>query len=100
MMSIPLSKGEKYLFSKLYLRLIIFIVGDDVFIDIEILLVIDFMNLKIKSAQSFRSVYKDRMCVRVFIRLSAHTYINICVCTVFLEKMMLNSKCSTPRPKM
>jgi hypothetical protein len=100
MMSIPLSKGEKYLFSKLYLRLIIFIVGDDVFIDIEILLVIDFMNLKIKSAQSFRSAYKDRMCVCVFIRVSAHTYINICVCTVFLEKMMLNSKCSTPRPKM
>jgi hypothetical protein len=100
MMSIPLSKGEKYLFLKLYLRLIIFIVGDDVFIDSEILLVIDFMNLKIKSAQSFRSAYKDRMCVRVFIRVSAHTYINIYVCTVFLEKMMLNSKCSTPRPKM
>jgi hypothetical protein len=36
-----------------YLRLIIFSVVDDVFIDSDALFVIDFMNLKIKSVQSF-----------------------------------------------
>jgi hypothetical protein len=36
-----------------YLRLIIFSVVDDDFIDSDMFLVIDFMNLKIKSVQSF-----------------------------------------------
>jgi hypothetical protein len=47
------------------------------------LLVIDFVNLKIKPAQSFRGDHTDRMYVRVFIEVSAHTYINIYVYTVF-----------------
>jgi hypothetical protein len=37
----------------LHLRLIILSVIDDVIVDSEILLVTDFMNLKIKSVQSF-----------------------------------------------
>jgi hypothetical protein len=47
-------------------------VRDDVPVDSATFLVTDFMNLKIKSAQSF-------------IRVSDHTYINI-ICNVFLKK--------------
>jgi hypothetical protein len=39
----------------------------DVSIDSKILLVTDFMNLKIKPAQCFGGAYKDRMCVHIFI---------------------------------
>jgi hypothetical protein len=51
------------------------------------LLVTDFVNLKIKSAQSFRCVHRDRMYVHVFIRMSAHIYISIYIYTVFLKKI-------------
>jgi hypothetical protein len=44
-------------------------VGADVLIDSEPLLVTDFMNLKIKPAQSFRGAHRGRVCVRVFIRI-------------------------------
>jgi hypothetical protein len=46
---------------------------------------IDFMNLKIKSAQSFRDGYKNRVCVRVFIEVSARICMSIYICTVFLK---------------
>jgi hypothetical protein len=42
-------------------------VGGDVSIDSDTLLVTDFVNLKIKSAQSFRCAYSDRKCVCIFI---------------------------------
>jgi hypothetical protein len=61
-------------------------VRDDVSVDSEILLMIDFVNLKIKSTQSFRGAHRGRVCVCVFINMSAHTCMNICVCTVFLKK--------------
>jgi hypothetical protein len=48
--------------------------------------VTDFMNLKIKSAQSFRCAQRGRVCVRVFIGVSARTCMRIYVCTVFLKK--------------
>jgi hypothetical protein len=70
----------------LYLQLIILLVGDDVLIDSETLLVTDFVNLKIKSAQSFGCAHRDRICVYVFIGVSARTYMSTCVCTVFLKK--------------
>jgi hypothetical protein len=70
----------------LHLRLIIFSVGGDVPVDSETLLVIDFVNLKIKLAQSFECAHKSRVCVCVFIGVSVHTCMNICVCTVFLKK--------------
>jgi hypothetical protein len=57
-------------------------VEGDAPIDSELLLMTDFINLKIKSAQYFRCVYRDMMCVRVFIEMSAHTYINIYIYTV------------------
>jgi hypothetical protein len=55
----------------LHLRLIILLVGGDVPIDSETLLVIDFVNLKIKSAQFFGGGHRSRVCVRVFIGVSA-----------------------------
>jgi hypothetical protein len=61
-------------------------VGGNDPIDNETLLVIDFMNLKIKSAQSFGCTRKVRVCVRVFIGVSTRTCISIYVCTVFLKK--------------
>jgi hypothetical protein len=67
----------------LYLQLIILSVGDDVSVDSKSLLVTDFINLKIKPTQSFRCARKDRMCVYVFIVVSAYIYKNICIFTVF-----------------
>jgi hypothetical protein len=57
--------------------------GDDVLIDSDALLVIDFVNLKIKPAQFFEVAYRGSMCVHVFIEVSAHTYMSIYICTVF-----------------
>jgi hypothetical protein len=71
----------------LYLRLIILSVGGDVPVNSETFLVTDFINLKIKSAQSFEVDYRDRVCVHVLIEVSTHTCMNICVCTVFLTKI-------------
>jgi hypothetical protein len=61
-------------------------VGGDVPIDSDALLVTDFVNLKIKPAQSFEDAHRGRVCVRVFIGVSARTCMSICVCTVFLKK--------------
>jgi hypothetical protein len=49
--------------------------------------VINFVNLKIKSDQFFGGTHRGRMCVRMFIGVSAHTCMNICVCTIFLKKI-------------
>jgi hypothetical protein len=73
----------------LYLRLIIFSVKGDVLVDNEMLLVTDFVNFKIKSAQSFKYIHKSRVYVRVFIEMSVHTYMRIYVCTVFLKKITM-----------
>jgi hypothetical protein len=61
-------------------------VRDDVSVNNEAFLVTDFVNLKIKSAQSFRGGHTDRVCVRVFIGVSTHMGMSIYVCTVFLKK--------------
>jgi hypothetical protein len=49
----------------LYLQLIILSVGGDVPIDNETILVTDFVNHKIKSAQSFEGAHRNRMYVCV-----------------------------------
>ncbi len=59
--------------------------GGGILIDSEMFLT-DFMNLKIKLTQSFGGAHKGRMCVRVFIIMTAHTCMSICVRTVFLKK--------------
>jgi hypothetical protein len=61
--------------------------GGDVPIDSETLLVTDFVNLKIKPAQSFGGAHKCKVYVRVFIRVNARACMSIYVCTVFLKKM-------------
>jgi hypothetical protein len=58
--------------------------GDDVPVDSDALLMTNFVNLKIKPAQSFRSAHKGKIYVHEFIWMSSHTYISICVYTVFL----------------
>jgi hypothetical protein len=64
-------------------------VGDDVPVDSEALLVTDFVNLKIKLTQSFRGVHRGRMCIHIFIEVSARTCMSIYVCTVFLKKNLI-----------
>jgi hypothetical protein len=61
---------------------------DDVPVDSETLLMTDFVNLKIKPAQSFKNAHRDRMCVHVFIVLNARMCMNIYVCIVFLKKYL------------
>jgi hypothetical protein len=50
----------------LHLRLIILSVGGDVPVDSDTLLVTEFVNLKIKSIQSFKDTHKNMMCVCVY----------------------------------
>jgi hypothetical protein len=71
----------------LHLRLIILLVGGDVPVDSEALLVTDFVILKIKPAQSFRVAHRGSVCVHVFIGVSTHTCMSIYVCTMFLKKL-------------
>jgi hypothetical protein len=71
----------------LYLRLIILSVGGDVPVDSETFLVTDFLNLKIKPAQSYEGAHRGRVCVHVFIGVSVHTCMSICICTLFLKKL-------------
>jgi hypothetical protein len=59
---------------------------DDVSINSDALLVTDFVNLKIKSDQFFRGAHMCRVCVRVFIKVSVHMCMSICLYTVFLKK--------------
>jgi hypothetical protein len=65
----------------------------DIPVDSDVLLMTDFINLKIKPTQSFRSAYKSKMDVRVFIEVNTHTYISIYVCSVFLKKEWLFRWC-------
>jgi hypothetical protein len=61
----------------LHLRLIILSVAGDVSVDSETLLVTDFMNLKIKSVQSFGYVHRDKLYIHTFIKVNVHIYIYI-----------------------
>jgi hypothetical protein len=45
----------------------------------------DFVNLKIKSTQSFRCVHRSMIYIHVFIGVSVHTCISRYVYTVFLR---------------
>jgi hypothetical protein len=60
-------------------------VEDDVFSGT--LLVTDFMNFKIKPAQSFRGAHRGKVCIRVFIRVSAHMCMSIYVYTVLKKQI-------------
>ncbi len=56
---------------------------DDVPVDNETFLLTDFMNLKIKPSQSYKSAYRGKMYVHIFIGICNHTCMSIYVCTVF-----------------
>jgi hypothetical protein len=58
----------------------------DISVDSEMLLVTDFMNLKIKPNQSFRGTYTYMICVYVFIEISVHSCMSIYVCIIFFKK--------------
>jgi hypothetical protein len=55
----------------LYLWLIILTVGDDAPVDSKTFLVTDFMNIKIKSAQSFRCAHRSSVYVFIGVRWSS-----------------------------
>jgi hypothetical protein len=54
----------------------------DVFIDSETLLVINFVNFKIKSTQSFGGTHMNRVCICIFIRMNNHMCMSIYIYTV------------------
>jgi hypothetical protein len=54
-------------------------VGDDASIDNEALLMTNFVNLKIKSAQSFEGVYRDRMYVYIHKDECSELYEYLCL---------------------
>jgi hypothetical protein len=65
-------------------------VRGNVSVDSDVLLLIDFVNFKIKSTQYFGCAHRDMMCVGVFIRVSGCMYISIYVFNVFLKKNDVN----------
>jgi hypothetical protein len=67
----------------LHLQLIIFSVGGDTPVDNEMLLVTDFVNLKIKLAQSFRCVYRDSVCACVYRNEYSNMYKYLCLYCVY-----------------
>jgi hypothetical protein len=68
-------------------------VGGDIPVNSETLLLTDFVNLKIKPTQFFRCAHKNRVCVHVFIEVSARMCMSICICTVFLKKSSSKLSC-------
>jgi hypothetical protein len=52
----------------------------------------NFINLKIKSTQSFECAHTDSIYVYVFIRVSTHIYISIYIYTMFLKKEFSNKR--------
>jgi hypothetical protein len=63
----------------LHLRLIILSVGGNVSIDSETLFMTDFINLKIKSTQSFECTHKSKVCVHVVHRGECSYVYEYCV---------------------
>jgi hypothetical protein len=63
-----------------------FLVGGDVSVDSESLLVTDFVNLKIKSTQSFGCAHRSRMCVCAHMSECSYEHEYLCFCTVFVKK--------------
>jgi hypothetical protein len=60
--------------------------GVDVSIDSDVLLMTDFVNLKIKPAHSFRSAHISRVCVCVYRGECSYIYMSIYIYIIFLTK--------------
>jgi hypothetical protein len=71
----------------LYLWLIILLVGGDIPVNSEALLVTAFINLKIKSL-SLSNIFIVIGCACVFIEMSVYTCMSNYVYTVFLKKIV------------
>jgi hypothetical protein len=71
----------KFDVSVIYLWLIILSMVCDVSVDSKMLFT-DFINLKIKSVQSLRSVHRGRLCLHIFIGICTYMYMSICIYTV------------------
>jgi hypothetical protein len=71
----------------LYLRLIILSVGADVFINNEMLLVNDSMNLNIKPTQSFIGGYRDRG-VRTCVHRGEYSYVYKYLYLYYIYKLL------------
>jgi hypothetical protein len=76
--------GSNSIFDMGVTRLIILSVECDVPIDSETLSVTDFVNLKIEPAQSFGGSHRGKVCVHIFIGMSAHTCIDVWISTFVL----------------
>jgi hypothetical protein len=63
-------------------------VGGDVSVDSETLLLTDFVNLKIKSAQSFKGAHKGKKYIYIYmlIKMRNHMYMSIYIYTIFIKK--------------
>jgi hypothetical protein len=64
-------------------------VGGDVPVDSEVFLVIDFVNFKIKSVQSFRCAHRDRICVCIYKGECLYVYEYLCLYCVFKKVIHL-----------
>jgi hypothetical protein len=64
-------------------------VGDDVPVDTDALLVINFVNLKIKLAKSFGGTYRGRVCVHRSECLYVYKYLRL-YC-IFLKNIIISS---------
>jgi hypothetical protein len=72
-------------------------VEGDVPVDSETFLVADFVNLKIKLAQSFEYAHRDRMYVYVFIECS-YVYKYVCLYCVSKKKSRIEYTICTKSP--
>jgi hypothetical protein len=50
-------------------------------------LITDFINLKIKSIQSFKGAYKDKIYIYIFIGVNTHIYISIFILYLSLNRV-------------
>jgi hypothetical protein len=76
----------------LHLRLIILSVEDDVPVDSESFLVIDFVNLKIKPTQSFECVYRGRVCTHIYRSECSYIYKYLRLYCVYKKTMVEKSR--------
>jgi hypothetical protein len=57
----------------------------------------NFMNLKIKLTQSFEGTHEDRMCIRVFIKMSTRTCFTFILC--YIRKKIENFRMNMDEKK-
>jgi hypothetical protein len=61
----------------------------DISVDSKMILIINFMNLKIKPTQIFRCDYRDKLYINIFIEVCAHIFEYPCLYYIFLKTTLL-----------